>query len=111
MYYSYEVAGIHIVMLGTYTEFDRDSEQYAWLKRDLAGVDRSRTPWLVVAMHAPWYNSNYNHQGEGEGMRKAMEGLLYQHGVDAVVSGHVHAYERSVQTLNYKADACGPVYM
>ena len=23
-----------------------------------------------------------------------MEGLLYQHGVDAVFTGHVHAYER-----------------
>ena len=27
-------------------------------------------------------------------MRDSMEGLLYQHGVDAVFTGHVHAYER-----------------
>lgn len=38
------------------------SEQYAWLMGDLAGVDRGRTPWLIVSYHAPWYNSNYAHQ-------------------------------------------------
>ena len=38
-------------------------------------------------MHAPWYNSNYNHQGEGEAMRVAMEELLYEHGVDVVFAG------------------------
>ena len=26
------------------------------------GVDRGRTPWVIVVMHAPWYNSNYAHQ-------------------------------------------------
>ena len=33
-------------------------------------------------------------QGEVDDMRDSMEGLLYQHGVDAVFTGHVHAYER-----------------
>ena len=43
-------------------DYARASEQYAWLLRDLAAVDRSRTPWLLVVMHAPWSNSNYAHQ-------------------------------------------------
>lgn len=38
------------------------SEQYAWLARDLAAVDRARTPWVIAVFHAPWYNSNYAHQ-------------------------------------------------
>ena len=46
-------------------------------------------------MHAPWYNSNVGHQGEAELMRTQMEALLYEHRVDLVLSGHVHAYERS----------------
>ncbi len=49
-----QVAGVHVTMLGCYVEYRRDSEQYKWLLQDLAGVDRGRTPWLVVAMHAPW---------------------------------------------------------
>ena len=40
-----QVAGAHIIMLGSYAEYGRRSEQYAWLQADLATVDRSRTPW------------------------------------------------------------------
>ena len=43
-----------MVMLGSYADYGEDSEQYAWLRRDLASVDRGRTPWLIAAMHAPW---------------------------------------------------------
>ena len=44
-------------MLGSYVEYGTDSEQFAWLQQDLASVDRHRTPWVVVGMHAPWYAS------------------------------------------------------
>jgi len=111
LYYSYDIAGAHIVMLGSYTEYGHDSEQYDWLERDLARVDRLLTPWVIVGMHAPWYNSNHNHYGEGEDMRVSMESLIYEHGVDAVISGHVHAYERSVPTFDNEPDPCGPVHL
>ncbi|KAF5185777.1 Purple acid phosphatase, partial [Thalictrum thalictroides] len=67
-----------------------------WLQADLAKIDRNRTPWIVVLIHVPWYNSNTAHQGEdeSEGMKKAMEDLLYGARVDVVFAGHVHAYER-----------------
>jgi hypothetical protein len=99
LYYSFQVAGTHIIMLGSYAEFDTDSEQYAWLVADLAKIDRKRTPWVVVVLHAPWYNTNIAHQGEGESMRIAMEELLYKARVDLVYSGHVHAYERFVSQI------------
>lgn len=63
---------------------------------DLAKVDRKRTPWLIVLLHAPWYNSNWAHQGEGDSMMASMEPLLYSAHVDMVIAGHVHAYERVV---------------
>lgn len=49
-----QVAGAHVLMLGCYVEYGQDSEQFAWLQKDLASVDRSRTPWVFVGMHAPW---------------------------------------------------------
>ncbi|CAI9097763.1 OLC1v1034247C1 [Oldenlandia corymbosa var. corymbosa] len=111
LYYSFDVAGVHILMLGSYAEFDSDSDQYKWLQADLARVDRSKTPWLLALLHAPWYNSNEAHKGEGESMRKAMEELLYNARVDAVFSGHVHAYERFTRVFDNKVDPCGPVYV
>ncbi|KAI7841497.1 hypothetical protein COHA_004890 [Chlorella ohadii] len=111
LYYSYDVAGAHVIMLSSYSPYSRDSAQYAWLLRDLAGVDRAHTPWLIVSFHAPWYNSNYAHQGEGEEMRKAMEPVLYEHGVDFVFCGHVHAYERHHRVFDNRLDHCAPIHI
>lgn len=99
LYYSFDVHGVHIVMLGSYTYFDRQSDQYKWLQADLAKVDRKKTPWLFAVIHAPWYNSNTAHQGEGDDMKKAMEELLYNARTDVIFAGHVHAYERFVCVL------------
>lgn len=98
LYYSFNVAQVHVIMLGSYTDFDPNSSQYSWLKADLTKVDRAKTPWIVVLIHAPWYNTNNAHQGEPESvnMKRSMEGLLYQARVDVVFAGHVHAYERFV---------------
>ncbi|MBA0873798.1 hypothetical protein Goshw_007213 [Gossypium schwendimanii] len=111
LYYSFEVAGVHVIMLGSYTDYDELSDQYSWLKADLSKVDRKKTPWLVVLFHVPWYNSNHAHQGEGDGMMAAMEPLLYAAGVDLVFAGHVHAYERSKRVNKGKSDPCGTVHI
>ncbi|XP_058209332.1 purple acid phosphatase 18 [Rhododendron vialii] len=111
LYYSFEVAGVHLIMLGSYTDYDEYSDQYSWLKADLLKVDRKRTPWLLVLFHAPWYNSNKAHQGEGDSMMAAMEPLLYAAGVDITFAGHVHAYERSKRVYSGRSDPCGAVHI
>uniref|UniRef100_A0A7N0ZU88 Purple acid phosphatase n=1 Tax=Kalanchoe fedtschenkoi TaxID=63787 RepID=A0A7N0ZU88_KALFE len=111
LYYSFDVVGAHIIMLGSYAKFDAKSDQYKWLQADLAKVDRSVTPWLIVLLHAPWYNTNVAHKGEGEAMRKALEEVLYKARVDIVFAGHVHAYERFTRIYDNKADPCGPIYI
>ncbi|KAJ4978073.1 hypothetical protein NE237_008853 [Protea cynaroides] len=113
LYYSFQVAGVHVLMLGSYTDFEVGTPQYSWLQADLAKVDRKRTPWLVALIHAPWYNSNTAHQREYEssGMKTAMEGLLYDARVDIVFAGHVHAYERFTRIFRDQANPCGPVHI
>ncbi|KAJ0488168.1 putative Acid phosphatase [Helianthus annuus] len=70
--------------------------QYIWLEAELKKVDRKKTPWLIVIMHTPIYNSNSAHYMEGESMRAAFESWFVKYKVDVVFAGHVHAYERSV---------------
>jgi len=111
LYYSFDVAGVHLIMLGSYTDYDEYSDQYSWLKADLLKVDRKRTPWLLVLFHAPWYNSNKAHQGEGDDMMAAMEPLLYAAGVDIAFAGHVHAYERTKRVFGGRSDPCGAVHI
>ena len=45
--------------------------------------------------HVPWYNSNAGHFKEAERHRAALERTLYDAGVDVVLNGHVHSYERN----------------
>ncbi|KAL3430510.1 Metallo-dependent phosphatase-like protein [Aspergillus tetrazonus] len=66
--------------------------QYQWLKRDLASVDRTETPWVFVMSHRPMYSSAYSSYQTN--VRNAFENLLLQYGVDAYLSGHIHWYER-----------------
>ncbi|XP_014496525.1 purple acid phosphatase 15 [Vigna radiata var. radiata] len=111
LYYSFNAGGIHFIMLGAYIDYYKNGEQYKWLERDLASVDRSITPWLIATWHPPWYSSYEVHYKEAECMRVEMENLLYSYGVDIVFNGHVHAYERSNRVYNYSLDPCGPVHI
>jgi len=61
------------------------------------GVNRSATPWVVVIVHCPWYNTQKNHYQEWHTieMQENLEPVLMAHGVNLVLAGHVHAYQRS----------------
>jgi len=53
-WYSWEAGLLHVTVLNSYAAYDVGSPQHSWLVSDLASVDRSRTPWLVVVFHCPW---------------------------------------------------------
>lgn len=111
-YFGKIVGKMHVVSLCSYAGFEPGSIQYNWAVDYFRHkVDRSVTPWLVVLLHAPWYNSNLIHYQEPELMRLVYEPILYAYSVNVVVAGHVHAYERSRPAYNFKADPCGMVYI
>jgi hypothetical protein len=73
-----------------------EGKQTAWLERELAhhrspgsGVD-----FIIVGFHNMVFSSNTTHGSDG-GIRTVWQPLFDKYEVDLVVSGHVHAYERS----------------
>ncbi|HXW44986.1 MAG TPA: metallophosphoesterase family protein [Streptosporangiaceae bacterium] len=73
-----------------------EGKQTAWLTERLAhyrspgsGID-----FIIVGFHNCVYSSNTTHGSDG-GIRLVWEPIFDQYEVDLVVSGHVHAYERS----------------
>jgi len=62
-------------------------------------VNRNVTPWLIVLLHCPWYNSNTASYTAGESMRIVFEQMVVTNQVDVVSAGHVHAYEHTVSPL------------
>lgn len=112
-FYSFETAGVHWVMLGSYSDFHPGSPQLEWLASDLATVDKSVTPWLVGVVHSPWYNSNSAHYNETEEFyfRVNAEPMLKAAGMDLMFAGHVHAYERSFNVYDNQLDDCGATFI
>ena len=84
--------------------------QYSWLENDLASVNRSVTPWVVVYGHRPMYCTNADRDDCTKfetktrvGLPKwGLEPLLAQYGVDLAVWAHEHSYERLLPTYNRK---------
>eukprot|EP01130_Rhizamoeba_saxonica_P013415 TRINITY_DN5729_c0_g1_i1.p1 TRINITY_DN5729_c0_g1~~TRINITY_DN5729_c0_g1_i1.p1 ORF type:complete len:256 (-),score=49.16 TRINITY_DN5729_c0_g1_i1:30-797(-) len=112
MFYSFDFANIHFISLSSENfEFWHFLPQYQWLKNDLKKVDRKKTPWIVAYYHRPWFTSNKVHTHSAEGMRKEYEKLFFDHKVDMVLNGHVHAYERTHPVYDYELNTEAPVHI
>jgi hypothetical protein len=122
-WYSFEYGMVHFVMIDTETDFadapdvvggsaglgatpfgSTPTQQLDFLAADLASVDRSVTPWVIVAGHRPWYTTGSE---PCKPCQAAFEPLLYKYGVDLAIFGHVHNSQRFAPTVNGTADAAG----
>ena len=112
-FYSFEAGLTHITYLNCYSTSDANSAQYKWAEQDFANIDRSKTPWLVVVQHCPWYNSNAAHVDEAQtvAQKGSMESLFYKYRVNVAFQGHVHAYERTYPVYKQKRDDKGTLYI
>jgi hypothetical protein len=112
-YFGYRAGPAHVISVSSFYPggFGESSKMTAWLQKELASVDRTVTPWLIISLHAPWYNSNSAHQGDGEAMREAYEPIFIAAGVNMIVSGHVHSMERSLPVNNNQLDPKGIVHL
>lgn len=86
--------------------FGSKRQQLEFLNADLASVDRSVTPWIIVAGHRPWYSTG----GAGNqcfACQKAFEETLYKYGADLILFGHVHNSQRFDPIYKNRTDPHG----
>jgi hypothetical protein len=67
-----------------------DPEQLAWLEQTLATASER---WKIVIMHHPAYSGGYH--GSDLRVRNAFTPLFERYGVQLVLAGHDHDYQRS----------------
>lgn len=67
-----------------------DTQQLAWVEQNLRS---SNAQWKICFFHHPLYNNGKMH-GADLDLRNQLSPLLKHYGVNAVYSGHEHAYER-----------------
>ena len=96
-YYSFDRANIHFICLDSMTSNRlAGSPMLLWLQNDLASTTAD---WIIAYWHHPPYTKG-SHDSDTEfeliQMRQNALPILEAGGVDIVLSGHSHSYERSV---------------
>jgi hypothetical protein len=85
-WYSYDWGRVHFVSLDTEADY---ATQVAWLDQDLAAT---QLPWKIIYLHKPPYSSGMH--GSDTKLRSLLAPVLKRHGVQLVLAGHDHNYER-----------------
>ena len=67
-----------------------DKTQLEWLDKQLAA---SGSEWKIMFFHHPLYSSGETH-GSAELQRELLEPIFLKYGVNVVLTGHEHFYER-----------------
>lgn len=101
-YYSFDYQNVHFVAVDangeTITE-GRAGEELVWLEQDLAQAQTARAngeiDWIVVFQHQPLYSSEDSRRNNIYTIT-ALEPIYQRYGVDLVLAGHNHMYERSL---------------
>jgi hypothetical protein len=103
LYWSMDVGLVHLIAFDTELYyFDspaRQRQMEKWLGNDLnkAVANRNNVPWIIAFGHRPLYcSAKYNSEcGDADAkQRKYLEPMFCDAGVDLVIGGHTHNYER-----------------
>ena len=95
-YYSFDFGNIHFVCLDSMASSrSAGSPMLTWLENDLAANSKD---WLIAYWHHPPYSKG-SHDSDTDSIMTQMRAnvlpLLESYGVDLVLTGHSHSYERS----------------
>ncbi|SFF00624.1 3',5'-cyclic AMP phosphodiesterase CpdA [Chitinophaga sp. CF118] len=102
-FYSFDIGNIHFLSLNSYPQeaeqyrlFDTLSQQVQWIKRDLKANKNKQ--WIIAYWHHPPYTMGSHSSDENKELiliRENFIRILERNGVDLVLCGHSHDYERS----------------
>ena len=108
-FYSYDIGDIHFLSLDSYgTEspgstklYDTTGTQVTWIKTDLAATTKK---WVIAYWHHPPYTKGSHNSDSETDLRDIRENfirILERNGVDMILCGHSHDYERSYLLRGY----------
>lgn len=102
-YYSYDIGNVHFLSLDAFGKednatrlYDTTGRQVLWIKQDLAA--NQNKDWIIAYWHHPPFSLG-SRNGETEADMTAIRTnfirILERYGVDLILCGHSHDYERS----------------
>ena len=110
LYYSFDHGNIHFISIDSQTSSNINdvpggtAGMVDWLELDLQATDKD---WIVAFFHhGPYTKGSHDSDTESHHIRvrQYITPLLERYGVDLVLSGHSHAYERSMLLNGHHSD-------
>lgn len=102
-FYSFDIGNVHFLSLDSYGReadasklYDVNGVQATWIKQDLAA--NANKEWIIAYWHHPPYSQgSRNSEAEADmiAIRENFIRILEDNGVDLILCGHSHVYERS----------------
>ena len=103
-YHSFDYQNIHFLAISTNEEKDdeigifSDPMRLDFIVTDLSNAaNNSETDWIIVFLHHPMYTSTPNSYSMD--LRSLLQPTFDLYGVDLVINGHQHAYERTYPVM------------
>jgi Calcineurin-like phosphoesterase len=94
-YYSYDYKQVHFLVMASLSDYKDGSEQYNFVKQDLEKASQNKDiNWIIVSTYKPLYTSPSEHKADSE-LRELYHPLFEKYGVDLVLGGHNHNYQRT----------------
>ncbi|MRI02221.1 T9SS type A sorting domain-containing protein [Kriegella sp. EG-1] len=95
-YYSFDYANIHFIILDSHhSNREVGGAMYNWAQTDIQNTTQD---WIVTLFHHPVYTKG-SHDSDTEDrlieMRENFMPMMENNGVDLILNGHSHSYERS----------------
>jgi hypothetical protein len=99
-YYSFDYGNVHFICLDSqHSNTGTSGPMYNWLVNDLNAA-AGNYEWLIAFWHHPPYSSSSAHHSDKEvrmiNMRERFVPVLEAYGVDLVLNGHAHNYQRTI---------------
>jgi hypothetical protein len=98
-YFSWDFGNVHFISLDAQTtDATLRANMLAWLDADLAALSVNKRRWIIALWHHPPYTKG-SHNSDTEAQlvwtRENLVPRFEDAGVDLVLAGHSHSYERS----------------
>jgi hypothetical protein len=99
-YYSFDYVNAHILTMATESSFKKGTSQYNFVLNDLQKASTNpNIKWIIVNYHRPMYTSpntcsTSTCKGDSS-LRDTYHPLFDTYGVDLVLQGHIHNYQRT----------------
>ena len=114
-YYSFDYQNVHFLVMATAKNsvipYMNNSTQYDFVKNDLKSAHENKNiNWIVVSSYRPLYSSNSTHKGKAV-LQELYHPLFDEYGVDLVLQGHNHNYQRTYHLRYNIIDSHSPIIL